>query len=479
MTQSVQPLLSQIALSCIDLVQTEQWLREGLGLAPAGGARLKAGTPFTRYILNPQDAEAVCWWMLVRNPGFRIALLQFSSPLPRLQAADFRPCDIGYTRIGIHLPAFDEALGNLARLGTLPVGPILGSKSARRACVRSPDGVFFELMEQDPLPGARRPVDEPAAVRSITLSTPDLGASVADLEALTVTAPTVISLHDDRHEALWGLEGSRCTRAVFRSGDVLIELAEYSDPVGRARAMDYRVSDQGILGMSFSVGAASRHEEACRRVLDTGMYTCQRDINTPTGRAAYVKDRLGFPVELTWVKARPESDIPSHPRRGRPIPATYRVNRTVTVDAPIDRVWAALNDHERMGRWIGADRFEVTKHGTPDSAGYGAERLLVTQGRNVLQQVTRVIPRRHIGYRAIAGTPFSYHNGTVDLRESKGRTQVDWRIRFQTGRTLGPLVSAQLRKGIGEMLTAFKAMVEGDGAGVMQFPRSDHRSGPR
>jgi len=61
--------------------------------------------------------------------------------------ADFRPCDIGYTRIGIWVADFDTTLTNLARLGTKPLTPAIGAFGARRVCVRNPDGVYVEIME--------------------------------------------------------------------------------------------------------------------------------------------------------------------------------------------------------------------------------------------------------------------------------------------------------------------------------------------
>ena len=114
-----------------------------------------------------------------------------------LMPADFRPCDIGYTRLGISVADFDATLANLARLGTQPLTSPLGAPGRRRACVRSPDGVYVEIMEDDPLPtpAGRERTDCPAAVRAVTLSTPDLDASVAYFTALNGKGPEEIALH--------------------------------------------------------------------------------------------------------------------------------------------------------------------------------------------------------------------------------------------------------------------------------------------
>lgn len=461
MTTHAEPVLNQIALSCIDLVHTEEWFRHGLGLLPAGGTRLTSGTPFADDVLAAPRAEAVCWWMAAENPQLRLALLQFSEPLPRLKSARFRPCDIGYTRISVHVVAFNKALADLAELGSHPVGPVVGKQGERRACVRSPDGVFVEIMERDPLSGmSRADRGSRATIRAITVSTPDLAASIAYFSALSGRSPTGISLHDDEHEVLWGLEGAKCTRAVLQSGDVLIELAQYADPAGKPRPVDYRVSDQDILNVSFGAGSAEAFEAVRERCLALAMQASHAQLRTRHERALYLKDPLGFSVQLTWSVSAAERGLAPEPASDRPTPAEHEVVSRVTIGAPFDRVWAALNDHRRMHRWIEADSLEVTKQGTPDSAGYGAERILITMGRKVLQQVVHVSPKR-IGYRAIAGTPFSYHNGAVEVSETGTGTQVVWTIRFRTlDPALGPFVRGQLQKGIPHQLEALKSMVE-------------------
>lgn len=460
---SAQIVLNQISLACIDLLQTEKWFREGLGLAPAGGTRLKSGTPFTDDILSAPPADAICWRMTAANSSIWIALLQFSIPLPRLQPADFRPCDIGYTRIGVHVRDFDQTLADLAKLGSEPIGPIVGATGERHVCVRNPDGVFVEIMERDPLPDAPRADREsPVALRSVTVSTPDLAATVAYFTALLNEAPADIRLHSDAHEALWKLDAAKCQRATFHSGEMIVEVVAYADPVGKPRPQDYRVSDQSIFSLGVGAQTVADYESAQRRIMDIHAQV-SASVKTPSKRALYLHDALGFRTEITWAKNGVSRDALPAADSTRPKPAQYKVLSSVLINAPIERVWAALNDHERMHHWIGADQFEVTKHGSPYSAGYGAERILTTLGRNVLQQVVRVIPG-HIGYRAIAGTPFNYHNGTVDVRASGRRTRVDWTIRFRTlPPELGVMVRDQLRQGIPHMLHLLKEMVEAEG----------------
>lgn len=148
---SYVPPLNQIASSVSDLRLTECWFREGCGLLPAGGSRLMMRGPLAAAVQGLPGAASTCWWLVGRNPWFQIELFQFERPLARSMPADFRPCDIGYTRIGLWVADFDATLERLARRGSAPLAPPLGAQGDRRACVRNPDGVFVELMERDPV----------------------------------------------------------------------------------------------------------------------------------------------------------------------------------------------------------------------------------------------------------------------------------------------------------------------------------------
>ena len=107
------PRLVQIALSVIDLRDTERWLREGFGFVPAGGSRrLMRGLLASRIQGLPRVAST-CWWLGDRNDWFQIEMFQFERPIARLMPHDARACDLGYSRIGLWV----------ARLRRHPVPP--------------------------------------------------------------------------------------------------------------------------------------------------------------------------------------------------------------------------------------------------------------------------------------------------------------------------------------------------------------------
>ena len=207
----IRPPLNQVALSVVDLAATERWFREGLGFFPAGGSRAMMRGPLASSVQGLPRVASTCWWLVGRNQWFQLELFQFERPLARLMPHDFRPCDIGYTRIGVWVADFDQALTRLTRLGTPPRTPPVGPAGTRRACVRNPDGVYVEIMEDDPLSGAGLNAARsscPVALRSVTLSVPDLARSEAFFAGLGL-GRSEVALRAREHESLWGLEEAR------------------------------------------------------------------------------------------------------------------------------------------------------------------------------------------------------------------------------------------------------------------------------
>ncbi len=252
-TNDFAPPLNQIAFSVVDLRLTERWFREGFGLVPAGGSRALMRGPLAANVQGLPRAASTCWWLLGRNSWFQLELFQFERPMAKLMPADFRPCDIGYTRIGIWVEDFDATLNKLAGLGRPPLTEPQGERGRRRACVRNPDGVYVEIMEDDPLPqfNRRGRVDCPSAIRSVTLSVPQLADAAAFFETGIGLKASTVALHTPNHEALWGLAGARTESKLFDGGEVLIEVVQYLDPAGKPRPHDYCLSDQGILNIAF------------------------------------------------------------------------------------------------------------------------------------------------------------------------------------------------------------------------------------
>src|SRR5437773_5220213 len=193
------PPLNQIALSVVDLRRTERWFREGFGLLPAGGSRLMMRGALAARVQGLPGAASTCWWLVGRNPWFQLELFQFERPSAKPMPHDFRPCDIGYTRIGLAVADFDATLARLHALGSSPLSPPQGERGARRACVHNPDGLFVEIMEEDPLDAPVGPRRGSVAVRSVTLSVFDLERSAAFFGGAIGLAEWNGALHSPQH----------------------------------------------------------------------------------------------------------------------------------------------------------------------------------------------------------------------------------------------------------------------------------------
>jgi catechol 2,3-dioxygenase-like lactoylglutathione lyase family enzyme/uncharacterized protein YndB with AHSA1/START domain len=456
------PPLNQVAFSVLDLRRTEQWFREGCGLMPAGGSRLMMRGAIAARVQGLPGAASTCWWLVGRNPWLQLEFFQFERPIARLMPQDFRPSDIGYTRIGLWVADFDAALERLERLGTTPLSTPVGAAGNRRACVRSPDGVFVELMEADPLPAGPGPGREACgtAVRSVTLSVPDLDQTISFFGDALGLPRSEVRLHEPEHEELWNLAGARTRSAVFTAGDVLVEAVQYLDPIGRPWPDGYRISDQGILNIAFGARSRRDHEEIFKRAVAGGARPNWRPFQLPGAGVVYVNDSQGFSVELLWAKpGRSDRDwgFEPLPIEDRPLPDTHSTTQSVQVAAPVERAWTVLMDHEGMSTWSGFKPVTLDRPGETERNGRGAVRSLGGPLGAVLEEITCADAPRLIHYRVIKGSPFVCHQGEIRLEPRDGGTDIMWTVRFRprvpgTGallaRILARMLGSAMRRGL-------------------------------
>ena len=384
-------------------------------------------------------AASTCWWLVGRNSWFQLELFQFERPLAKLMPPDFRPCDIGYTRIGIWVEDFDATIEKLDRLGSHPLTPPQGDAGARRVCVRNPDGVYVEIMEADPLPqfNRRGRLDCPAAIRSVTLSVPELADAAAYFETGLGLRASDVALHTPEHEALWGLPGATTRSGLFDGGDVLIEVVQYLDPVGKPWPNDYRVSDQGILNIAFGVRHKPDFDAIYRRLEAFGAKPNYRPIHLPGAGVVYVNDRHGFSVEVMRMKAGLADRMlgfEPRPLHKRPDPDTRRIQHRVKIAASPGAVWDVITDQDAMAQWIGFH----PGHSAPRRLDAAPRRRLRTSDAGS----ARSGPSRGTSHRgepaeracATASSRAHHwpaHQGEITLQQSGEHTELHWTIRFR------------------------------------------------
>lgn len=444
--------LVQIAFSVVDVRRTERWFRDAFGFVPAGGTRAFRGWG-ARHVQGLPGAASTCWWLVDRNEQFQIELFQFEAPLAKLMPAEARPCDIGYSRVGFWVQDFASTLDRLAALGTPPLTAPVGQAGKRRVCVRNPEGVFIEVMEDDPLSGRARDA-RPAcgvAARSVTLSVPDLEKSKRYfMGALGMPESTAVLRHP-QHEALWGLGGAATRSVVLDAGNVLVELVQYLDPVGKPWPEGHRISDQGILNIAFGYRRMGAMMDSYRRSRSAGARPNGFPLHVVNWGVVYVNDEQEFSVELLWVNPRWDARMGFTPLpiSMRPSTDTRRVEHTVRIAAPVDRVWSLVADHRGMPRWFPLDTVTLEREGHPAPNGIGAERTMRGPGMNVREQVVGWVSQRSLDYRLMEGAPVSCHLGRVELKPVDGGTELKWSIRY---RARIPGTSRILRRAIDGML---------------------------
>ena len=309
--------LSQIAVSVTDLRRTQRWYSEVLGLEPSGGTNLFAG-PLAAMVQGVPRAASTCWWLLDRQELFQLELFEFRTPLVRPLSRDWRPCDIGYTTVSFCVEDLDAALTRATAAGSAPLTAPLGAPGKRRACLRDPEGVLIELMEEDPRGPEPRQRPRPglaAVARSVTLSVPDLERSGRFFgEILGLDTAADVALHGPEHEALWGLEGARRESLLLWADDFLVELVRYHDPVGRPWPPGYRISDQGIVNIAFGFRERTEFEAAHERCLKAGFRGNGPPLRLGAWSVVYVNDDQGFSVELLHVEPWYERQMGFRPR---------------------------------------------------------------------------------------------------------------------------------------------------------------------
>lgn len=424
---------SQIAIATIDLRRSDAFWREGIGFLPSAATRVFRGRTISN-LMQVENARTTTRWVVGRDEYLQIEIWQFENPVSRLMDVDRKPNHVGFSRCGVQVDDFDGTVKRLSEMGYPPLTHPLGEPGNRRVCVRDPDGIHVELFENDILEDVVPPAAYAcnAALRSITLTTDDFDATRRFVEQGLGLERADRDLHDDEHEALWGLSGAECQRATYLSGKVLLEVADYSAPSTVPRHPHERLIDQGILNIAFldarSVRGIRQLED---QTLQHGASATERMV-TPLGGCVYVTDPQGFNYELTWASRFLAQKIAGYfPIEKTRFPAAddRRVESEVVVEAPARDVWPFVSDPVAIGRWRRG--VSALRGGQRDDYGVGALRKEASAFGEMVEEITHVQPEREVGYRVIRRGPFGNYCARFRLDEDGDRTRVTWTSRFR------------------------------------------------
>ncbi|MCC6382670.1 MAG: VOC family protein [Dehalococcoidia bacterium] len=309
MPRPSEPWLAQFAFSVADLPGFARLCCEGLGFVRAN-ALMPWGPALGRIQGLPGDPTAMLWWLVDRQESVQLELWQYSTPTPRPRRRDWRPSDTGYARLALWVADLEKTTARLQAAGLVPIAATIEDKRGRRVCFRMAEGLVFELMEEDAAVASPRPPrrpEIPVAARAVALSVPDLECARRFWgEGLGATELPGFTLHPPETEALWGLPGAACTTAVFRAGDVLIELCQYERPEPRPWPDDYLLSDLGFLNVAMSYRDRAQLQATYDHLLAMGYTANVAPAANGPFASTYVTDDQGFSVELFY--SEPELD---------------------------------------------------------------------------------------------------------------------------------------------------------------------------
>ena len=286
--------LVQVALNSTSVSGTVRLFSELFGFENAGGSPAWGKVLAMQDL--PEEAHCIVWWMIGTVPFFQIEIFHHDHPQQRLLPPDWRPCDLGWTRLGVAVSEFGRVIVGLDRYGVGILGRS-GHAQARRLAFREPyAGCIVEVIEQ---PDAAGP-----SVAYVTSSVADLeSARSYYLEVVGAAIRPLEQLHLPDDEALWGLAGAQRDGFLACLPGGTLEIVKYSSPAGRPRRTDHRSSDQGILNIAVGSRRPEIIRALIRRVHAFGLATTVIvDTDTLCGtyvvEAGYEMEMLSIPPEL-------------------------------------------------------------------------------------------------------------------------------------------------------------------------------------
>ncbi len=129
--------------------------------------------------------------------------------------------------------------------------------------------------------------------------------------------------------------------------------------------------------------------------------------------------------------------------------AHAKVDVTADYNAPVERVFDYLGEHENLGKVFGI-RVERLRSGDTDRNGVGSVRKLSLGGLMPFEEtVTDYKANELIEYTISKGTPIKDHLGTMRFSSTpSGGTHLHYTISIEGPPVITPLVGMQLKRSL-------------------------------
>lgn len=253
----------QIGINTADIAGSLRLYAEAFGFENGGGQALW-GETLKVHGLDPGD-HALMWWMVGGQKFCQLEFFHHSKPGQRPMPAGWRPCDIGWVRIGLEVSDLDQVDAILERDAI----PILGRSDrwgTRRLGFRDPfAGIVVEVAERYDISGPH--------VRYATSSVSHLDSALTYYrDILQLRISPLESLHIADDEALWGMAGASREGFIATVGDRHLEIVCYDDPKGQPRPANHRICDQGIMNVALGSRSRDAVEALLTRLQEAGYH---------------------------------------------------------------------------------------------------------------------------------------------------------------------------------------------------------------
>ena len=138
-----------------------------------------------------------------------------------------------------------------------------------------------------------------------------------------------------------------------------------------------------------------------------------------------------------------------------------KIEHTVRIKAPVEKVWAVISDHTGYPQWTDLKSAKLQRRGTPDPNGVGAVRVFEAGGRHLVEEVTAFDAPTYFAYKLTDGVPgLEHHAGVVTLKRGVEETIVQYTIDFDAKLGMGMLLKLVFNRAIGRMLGGLPGAVK-------------------
>lgn len=133
-----------------------------------------------------------------------------------------------------------------------------------------------------------------------------------------------------------------------------------------------------------------------------------------------------------------------------------KVQVTQSFSAPVEAVFAALSDHNKLGPVLGVPVRRI-KDGNDDPNGVGSIRTIGPGPIGTQETVVGFVPNERVDYVITKfGGPVRNHNGELRFKSTDNGSEVTWNIHFDTfpsviGGGVKSVLELALKAGLGRL----------------------------